>query len=86
MGVRGEGDGYRLAVHVEPGGVRAITRGGYDWTKKFGLIVAEARELGHASMILDGECSTTRGGQTSDCCSAPSERSRACTMPARFIF
>ncbi|ANK73583.1 ATP-dependent DNA ligase [Ensifer adhaerens] len=48
-------DGYRLAVHVEPGGVRAITRGGYDWTKKFGLIVAEARELGHASMIIDGE-------------------------------
>lgn len=48
-------DGYRLAVHVGPGEVRAITRGGYDWTKKFGLIVAEARELGHASMILDGE-------------------------------
>jgi len=48
-------DGYRLAVHVEPGEVRAITRGGYDWTRKFALIVAEARQLGHASMILDGE-------------------------------
>ncbi len=48
-------DGYRLAVHVEPGEVRAITRGGYDWTKKFGAIVAEAREFGHASIILDGE-------------------------------
>lgn len=48
-------DGYRLGVYVEPGGVRAITRGGYDWTKKFGSIVAEARQLGHASMILDGE-------------------------------
>lgn len=48
-------DGYRLAVHVEPSEVRAITRGGYDWTKKFTAIVAEARELGHASMILDGE-------------------------------
>lgn len=48
-------DGYRLAVHVEPGEVRAITRGGYDWTRKFGLIVAEAHQLGHASMILDGE-------------------------------
>ncbi|WP_446718225.1 non-homologous end-joining DNA ligase [Ensifer sp. OTU672] len=48
-------DGYRLAVHIEPAEVRAITRGGYDWTKKFGAIVAEARELGHASMILDGE-------------------------------
>uniref|UniRef100_UPI003F496AD2 non-homologous end-joining DNA ligase n=1 Tax=Ensifer adhaerens TaxID=106592 RepID=UPI003F496AD2 len=48
-------DGYRLAVHVEPGEVRAVTRGGYDWTKKFGAIVSEAHELGHASMILDGE-------------------------------
>lgn len=48
-------DGYRLAVHVEPSEVRAITRGGHDWTSKFGLIVAEARQLGHASMILDGE-------------------------------
>jgi len=48
-------DGYRLAVHVEPGEARAITRGGYDWTKKFGAIVAEAREFGHTSMIIDGE-------------------------------
>ncbi|WP_246765011.1 non-homologous end-joining DNA ligase [Ensifer sp. PDNC004] len=48
-------DGYRLAVHVEPGEVRAITRGGYDWTPKFGSIVAEARELGHTPMIIDGE-------------------------------
>ncbi|MEI2299356.1 non-homologous end-joining DNA ligase [Ensifer sp. MJa1] len=48
-------DGYRLSVHVEPGEVRAITRGGYDWTRRFGAIVAEARQLGHATMILDGE-------------------------------
>ncbi len=48
-------DGYRLAVHVESGEVRAITRGGYDWSKKFGSIVAEARELGHPTMIIDGE-------------------------------
>ncbi|WP_060586363.1 non-homologous end-joining DNA ligase [Ensifer sp. ENS07] len=48
-------DGYRLAVHVEPGEVRAITRGGYDWTKKFSAIVAEARDFGHTSMIIDGE-------------------------------
>ncbi|MGN7883610.1 non-homologous end-joining DNA ligase [Ensifer sp. 22460] len=48
-------DGYRLAIHVEQGRVKAITRGGYDWTRRFGSIVAEARQLGHASMILDGE-------------------------------
>ncbi|WP_370169324.1 non-homologous end-joining DNA ligase [Sinorhizobium fredii] len=48
-------DGYRLAVHVEPGRVRVITRGGYDWTRRFAGIAAEARQLGHQSMILDGE-------------------------------
>ncbi|WP_454265361.1 non-homologous end-joining DNA ligase [Sinorhizobium fredii] len=48
-------DGYRLAIHVEPGRVRVITRGGYDWTPRFGAIAAEARQLGHESMILDGE-------------------------------
>lgn len=48
-------DGYHLAVHVEPGRVRVITRGGYDWTRRFTEIAAEARELGHESMILDGE-------------------------------
>lgn len=48
-------DGYRLSVLVAPGEVRAITRGGYDWTRKFGAIATAARELGHSTMILDGE-------------------------------
>lgn len=48
-------DGYRLAVHVEPRGVRIITRGGHDWTLYFPAIAAAARELGPATMILDGE-------------------------------
>lgn len=48
-------DGYRLAIHVEPGRVRVITRGGYDWTRRFAAIAAAARQLGHESLILDGE-------------------------------
>lgn len=48
-------DGYRLGVYVEPGETRAITRGGYDWTVKFRSIIAEAQQLGHESLILDGE-------------------------------
>ncbi len=48
-------DGYRLAVHVEPGRVRIITRGGHDWTDRFASISTEARQLGHETMILDGE-------------------------------
>ncbi len=48
-------DGYRLAVHVEPGRIRIITRGGYDWTDRFPSIAAEASQLGVTTAILDGE-------------------------------
>lgn len=48
-------DGYRLALHIEGENVRAITRGGHDWTKKFPAIVADARELAVKSAIIDGE-------------------------------
>lgn len=48
-------DGYRLAVHIEPNRVRILTRGGYDWTDRFPAIASAARELGPATMILDGE-------------------------------
>jgi bifunctional non-homologous end joining protein LigD len=47
-------DGYRLAIHVEPNGVRVITRGGHDWTHRFPAIAAAAKEFG-TTMILDGE-------------------------------
>jgi len=48
-------DGYRLAVHIEAGGVRILTRGGHDWTHRFPLIADEARKLGATTAILDGE-------------------------------
>lgn len=48
-------DGYRLAVHIEPSGVRILTRGGHDWTDRFPDIAEAARDLGPATMILDGE-------------------------------
>ncbi|APG93018.1 ATP-dependent DNA ligase (plasmid) [Sinorhizobium americanum] len=48
-------DGYRLAVHVEPGRVRIITRGGYDWTDRFPTIADDARRLKMATAIFDGE-------------------------------
>ncbi|OWO89696.1 ATP-dependent DNA ligase [Rhizobium esperanzae] len=48
-------DGYRIAIHAEPGGIRILTRGGYDWTDRFPGIEAAARALGPASMIIDGE-------------------------------
>jgi bifunctional non-homologous end joining protein LigD len=49
-------DGYRLAVHVEAaGGVRVITRGGHDWTRRFPTIAHDIRELGLDTAIFDGE-------------------------------
>ncbi|AHK47151.1 putative ATP-dependent DNA ligase (plasmid) [Ensifer adhaerens OV14] len=48
-------DGYRLALHVEPSGVRILTRGGHDWTHRFPAIEAAAKALGPTTMILDGE-------------------------------
>ncbi|WP_411906845.1 non-homologous end-joining DNA ligase [Rhizobium mayense] len=48
-------DGYRLAIHIEPKGVRIITRGGHDWTHRFPTIAAAAAQLGIATAILDGE-------------------------------
>lgn len=48
-------DGYRLAIHVGPKGVRIITRGGHDWTDRFPKIAAAAKNLGVGTAILDGE-------------------------------
>jgi bifunctional non-homologous end joining protein LigD len=48
-------DGYRLAVHIEPQGVRILTRGGHDWTHRFPAIEQAASALGPATMIIDGE-------------------------------
>lgn len=48
-------DGYRIHVHIAPGSVQVLTKGGYDWSHRFPAIVEAARALGPASMILDGE-------------------------------
>lgn len=48
-------DGYRLAVHIEPQGIRIRTRGGHDWTHRFPAILEATQGLGPATMIIDGE-------------------------------
>lgn len=48
-------DGYRLMAFIGPDGVRLITRGGYNWANRFPAIMEAARDLGPATMILDGE-------------------------------
>jgi bifunctional non-homologous end joining protein LigD len=54
-------DGYRLAVHVEPTGVRILTRGGHDWTHRFPGIAEAAKSFG-TTIILDGEAVVVDAG------------------------
>ena len=49
-------DGYRLQAHIEDGKVTLWTRGGLDWTEKFGDAVPEAlRNLPVRTALIDGE-------------------------------
>jgi bifunctional non-homologous end joining protein LigD len=49
-------DGYRLQARVEDGEVTLWTRGGLDWTKKFGDAVPQAlRNLPVRTALIDGE-------------------------------
>ncbi|MBM3577157.1 MAG: DNA ligase D [Alphaproteobacteria bacterium] len=49
-------DGYRVQARIEAGRVRLLSRGGLDWTKKFGdEIVSALRALPLGSALIDGE-------------------------------
>ncbi len=48
-------DGYRVAVHLNHGNVRILTRGGHDWTHRFPHIEQAAKALGVGMAIIDGE-------------------------------
>ena len=48
-------DGYRLRVDRDGDRVRLITRGGFDWTKRYPWIVEAARKIRQKRFVLDGE-------------------------------
>jgi bifunctional non-homologous end joining protein LigD len=48
-------DGYRLRVERDGDRVRLITRGGYDWTKRFPWIVEAALKNRRSQFVIDGE-------------------------------
>jgi bifunctional non-homologous end joining protein LigD len=48
-------DGYRLRVERQGDRVRLITRGGYDWTKRFPWIVEAALKNRQKHFVIDGE-------------------------------
>lgn len=48
-------DGCRLSIEREGDCVRLITRGGYDWSKRFPWIADAARRNRTKQFVLDGE-------------------------------
>ncbi|GAA4108975.1 non-homologous end-joining DNA ligase [Aminobacter aganoensis] len=48
-------DGYRTQIHLSAGKVRAFTRNGHDWSKKYLSVLSDARDLISRDAILDGE-------------------------------
>jgi bifunctional non-homologous end joining protein LigD len=48
-------DGFRMLVQRDGDRVRLITRGGYDWTKRYPWIVQAARKNRHKQFVIDGE-------------------------------
>jgi bifunctional non-homologous end joining protein LigD len=48
-------DGYRTQLIIDDGRARAITRKGFDWSRRYGRIVQACSNLNCRSAILDGE-------------------------------
>jgi bifunctional non-homologous end joining protein LigD len=48
-------DGFRLRVERDGDRVRLITRGGYDWTKRYPWIVEAALKSRTKHFVIDGE-------------------------------
>ena len=48
-------EGFRIRVERDGDQVRLITRGGYDWTKRYPWIVEAARKVRQKRFVLDDE-------------------------------
>ena len=48
-------DGYRLRLERDRTRVRLITRGGYDWSKRYPWIIESALKNRHKQFVIDGE-------------------------------
>jgi bifunctional non-homologous end joining protein LigD len=59
-------DGYRVQVHLANNGVKAFTRRGNDWTKRFKKIADDAWHVNAGSAIIDGEVVAPSAAGTTD--------------------
>ncbi|MGB3831069.1 MAG: DNA ligase D [Mesorhizobium sp.] len=78
-------DGYRLQAHVADGKARLLTRGGLDWTARFGkAIPAALAALPARQAILDGELVVEGSAGASDFSALQADLSEGRTD--RFVF
>ncbi len=59
-------DGYRLVCRIAAGAARLITRGGLDWTTRFGALAQAAAELPCGEALIDGEVVVLTASGASD--------------------
>ena len=59
-------DGYRLRLERDGARVRLITKGGYDWTKRYPWIVEAALKNRQSRFVIDGEAVILGIGGRSD--------------------
>jgi bifunctional non-homologous end joining protein LigD len=55
-------DGYRLRVQRDGESVRLITRGGYDWSKRYPWIVDAALKNRQKHFVIEGETEARTAG------------------------
>jgi len=48
-------DGFRTLLRIDRGEVRAFTRGGLDWSDKYGRVIDACSKLKCQSALIDGE-------------------------------
>src|SRR6476661_533963 len=48
-------DGFRILVRRDGGGLRLLTRNGYDWSGRYKSIAASANAISATSFLIDGE-------------------------------
>ena len=62
-------DGYRLLVRKDGDAVSIITRGGYDWTERYPLIVEVRYDLGvHSSLTVKASFAARTVSRILICC------------------
>ena len=79
-------DGYRMMVIREDDRVRLITRGGYNWTKRYPWIVEAARKNRYKQFVIDGEAVVlgVDASPISTRCIPASAMMRCSSMPSTF--